>query len=76
MIEAKVTNPQDIKLAITVEHPIGVWREIRKRIGEGVWDNGSIRYYSPVSDFLAGIAQAINLVEEHAQIADKPDGGK
>lgn len=70
MIEAKVTNPQDIKLAITIELSLGEWREIKKRVSDAMNSGASLSYYAPVSDLLQGIGRAIGMVQDRAQIND------
>lgn len=65
MIDVKVTNPNEIKLAITIELPIGVWREIRKQVNEG-----KPTFYGPISDILDAIRNGINSIEQQAHIEE------
>lgn len=68
MIEARVTNADDIKLEIKIELSIGEWRELKKRIGSAHGAQDGIGWYDPINDFLLGIRDAISMVEERARI--------
>lgn len=68
MIEVKVTNPDEIKLAITIELPIGQWREIRRRVGRSHRENVGIDFDDPLADILLAISRGIGTIEDRAGI--------
>ncbi len=76
MIEAKVTNPNEIKIAITIELPIAQWREIKNRVAGSHGRSDGIPWFGPLNDILLGIQAAIATIEHTAKIDEtqKPSG--
>lgn len=63
MVEVQVTNPEEIKLRVTVELSIGQWEEILERAND-------TRYYAPLRDLMAGIKSGIDSIKDRARIVD------
>lgn len=65
MIDVQVTNPEEIKLRVTVELSIGQWQEILTLAKD-------VKYYAPLREMLAGIEKGISSIKDRARIEYGP----
>jgi hypothetical protein len=66
MIDVQVTNPEEIRLRITVELSIGQWEEILER-------SKDITYYAPLREMLGGIRRGIDAIKARAHIDQRAE---
>lgn len=63
MITAKVLNPGEVKIEVTVDMTLAEWREVLNRTKE-------LGYYRPLNEIKSGVEQAIREIEQRAVIRE------